>query len=250
MINQYFMELFQQIPRQGPGSFNDTKKAFESIRSRLPENPFILDIGCGSGVQTIDLAKLCSAHILALDNHEPFLTELEANAVQEGFENNIDVVLDDMNDLPFEDHSFDLIWAEGSLFIVGLENALADWYNLLKDNGYLVFSEAVYLKDEIPEPLFDFFEEEYPDMFTLNEALELINNNPNYQLIDHFTLSKKAWTSNFYDHLSELIVHEKQTQSGLSPEAKQTIQYLEKEIDTYNQYNEYFGYEFFVLKTQ
>jgi ubiquinone/menaquinone biosynthesis C-methylase UbiE len=36
-----------------------------------------LDIGCGLGMQTIELAKLSKGQIDALDNHQPFLDQLD-----------------------------------------------------------------------------------------------------------------------------------------------------------------------------
>ena len=38
----------------------------------LPKNPRILDIGCGLGMQTIELAMLSEGQIDALDSHQPF----------------------------------------------------------------------------------------------------------------------------------------------------------------------------------
>jgi len=43
----------------------------------LPENPRTLDVGCGPGMQTIELAKRSSGQIYALDNHQPFLEQLK-----------------------------------------------------------------------------------------------------------------------------------------------------------------------------
>ena len=50
----------------------------------LPRNPRILDIGCGPGMQTIELAKLSDGHIDALDNHQPFLGQLDLKIKKEG----------------------------------------------------------------------------------------------------------------------------------------------------------------------
>jgi SAM-dependent methyltransferase len=248
MIDQYFMELFERIPRQGPGSKEDTTRAFKAIKSSLKDRPYILDIGCGKGVQTIDLARLSGGHVIALDNHEPFLTELEANAIQAGLDNHVDVYEGDMMSLPFNPESFDLIWAEGSAFIMGLESALEYWHSFIKKDGFAVISDAVYLQDEIPEPVFEFFEEEYPGMLTLNEGIELLKDEEKYRLIDHFTLSKEAWTTHFYEHLKREIDLFRENELSKNLKAKPTLEYLESEIDLYNQFNDYFGYEFWILR--
>ncbi|MDE4907624.1 class I SAM-dependent methyltransferase [Methanogenium marinum] len=55
------------------------KKAFE-LSELNTEGAEILDIGCGSGMQTIALAKLCTECIInAVDIHQPFLDDLKTS---------------------------------------------------------------------------------------------------------------------------------------------------------------------------
>ncbi len=54
---EYLYELCEALPRCGPGDNEFTKRVFYAI-SKPPKHPFILDIGCGTGVQTIELAKI------------------------------------------------------------------------------------------------------------------------------------------------------------------------------------------------
>ena len=41
----------------------------------LRPQPRILDIGCGPGSQTVELAKLNGRYVIGLDNQEPFIVE-------------------------------------------------------------------------------------------------------------------------------------------------------------------------------
>ena len=50
----------------------------------LPKNPGILDIGCAPDMQIIELAKLSDGQIDALDNHQPFLDQLDLKIKKEG----------------------------------------------------------------------------------------------------------------------------------------------------------------------
>jgi hypothetical protein len=43
---EYFYELFEALPRGGPGDEEFTRRAFNTIPNP-PERPLILDIGCG-----------------------------------------------------------------------------------------------------------------------------------------------------------------------------------------------------------
>ena len=64
---EYLYELCEALPRSGPGDNEYTKRAFNSI-PQPHKHPFILDIGCGQGMQTIELAKISDGKIITLDN--------------------------------------------------------------------------------------------------------------------------------------------------------------------------------------
>lgn len=46
-----------------------------------------------------------------------------------------------MFELPFSANTFDIIWSEGAIFIIGFEQGLREWKPFLKLGGYLVLSE-------------------------------------------------------------------------------------------------------------
>ncbi|MDI9576678.1 MAG: hypothetical protein IAX22_02475 [Candidatus Bathyarchaeota archaeon] len=50
----------------------------------LPANPRVLDIGCGPGMQTIEVAEQSSGLIEALDGRQPFLDQLKLNVKKFG----------------------------------------------------------------------------------------------------------------------------------------------------------------------
>ena len=111
-LNNIFFEIHSGLPREGPGDNESTKKAYLMLRN-LPEEPRVLDVGCGPGMQTIALAKLSRGRIIALDNHQQFLDDLKRKAEAEGVSGRIKVVNGDMCALNFMAKSFDVIWAEG-----------------------------------------------------------------------------------------------------------------------------------------
>jgi len=47
-MDDLFYEIFEDLPRQGAGDQEFTKKTLSMVAG-LPENPEILDIGCGMG---------------------------------------------------------------------------------------------------------------------------------------------------------------------------------------------------------
>jgi ubiquinone/menaquinone biosynthesis C-methylase UbiE len=112
---KYFFEVYGTLPQAGPGDDASTAQAYKMIKG-LPAGPNILDIGCGPGRQTLELARLSQGQIIALDNHQPFLDKINKDAAKTGLTQYITTVNQDMNKINFPAGSFDLIWSEGALY--------------------------------------------------------------------------------------------------------------------------------------
>ena len=105
MKMDYFYELFEDLPRQGPGCREATLRALALLKD-LPSKPSVLDIGCGCGMQAQILARQLKTKILAIDNHKPMLDHLDRAATHQGLE--IDTRELSMIDMPFGEESFNL----------------------------------------------------------------------------------------------------------------------------------------------
>jgi SAM-dependent methyltransferase len=241
---EYFYELFRGLPRGGPGDNDSTRKAF-SYLDDLPVKPLMLDIGCGPGMQTIEVAKLSRGMVIALDNYQPFLDKLMQTAKIENVQKNIIPKLQSMHEMDFEIETFDVIWSEGALYFLGFKNGLMECYRLLKLGGYLAVTEAVYLKPDPPEPVVDFWKE-YPDITDIQGNIDFIKST-DFELITHFTLPASSWTDDYYDPMEKRIKILKEKYDG-NKEALAVLESMQKEIDDFRSYSEYFSYEFFVMR--
>ena len=72
-------EFFSSMERQGPGSTDATLTALRFI-DNLTDKSLIADIGCGTGGQTMTLAKHVEGKITALDLFPDFINILNRNA--------------------------------------------------------------------------------------------------------------------------------------------------------------------------
>lgn len=241
---KYFYELFYNLPRGGPGDNKSTKKAFSYLKN-LPDEPLILDIGCGHGIQTLELARISKGKIIALDNYQPFLDILIQNATKLGFDNRIISKNQSMLKMDFKKATFDIIWSEGALFIMGFENGLKKCKQILKKHGYLVVSEAVLLLPNLPKPLKEFWDKEYPDIKDIESNISLIKN-IGFNVISHFTLPKTCW-NNFYSQMNKKIKELKKKYKDKKV-ALDVFKNFQEEAKMYDRYYNYYGYEFFIMQ--
>ena len=243
----FFFEIHKDLPREGPGDSESTRRAFRKL-SALPEEPVILDVGCGPGAQTLDLAQQSDGVIYAVDTHQPFLDRLQEKVTELGLEKRIHVLNQSMKELQFPPASFDLIWSEGAIYIIGFEAGLRTWKPLLKPGGYFAVSELTWLKPDPPPPekVKEFWNVGYPAMKSLEENLDIIHA-CDYYLIDYFVLPNSSWTENYYQPMQARIAMLREKYRS-DPERIQVLDLEQEEIDIFNQYNDWYGYVFYIMQ--
>jgi ubiquinone/menaquinone biosynthesis C-methylase UbiE len=246
-MEQIYYQIFEALPRQGPGDERSTKKAFQKLAG-LPEHPNILDIGCGSGGQTLVLAKLTPGKITALDNHAPFIEKLKLNARRAGYVERIQCVVGDMNSMNFPKRSFDVIWSEGAAFVMGFNNALKAWRPLLRPKGYMALSELVWFKKRAPKEVKDFFAREYQDMKYYEHIFPIIES-AGYKMIDYFPLPGKSWWTDYYTPVEKKLAEMRRKYRN-DKKAQAIFDSFQLEIDTHRKYSQYYGYGFYIMQKE
>ncbi len=241
-MDRFFFELFEALPRQGPGNFESTSKALKKLPP-MRGDIRILDSGCGTGAQTIALAKLTGGRITAVDNHRPFLEILKRRARAEGLEEKIECVQGDMASLGFPPETFDLAWSEGAAYSVGLETALGHWNQFIKPGGFLVLSELVWFRRNPPEEPVKFFSAEYPGMKYFEDVF-VLPEKTGYRLIDYFPLPEEAWLDDFYLPAERKISEMMQKYGG---EARDSLKAMLDEIEIFRKYSSSYGYGFYLM---
>ena len=245
-VRRLFFELHSGLPREGPGSRACTARAL-AIAGSLPAAPRVLDIACGPGMQTMDLADLLpEAASVALDNHAPFLAEVDRRAAARGAGPRVTTVRADMAAIPFPSASFDLIWCEGAAYIVGVETALRQWRPLLRPGGKLALTEAVWLRPDPPDPLRRWWAEGYPAMRDVDSCRSLVRA-CGYTLLGDFVLPESAWWDDYYEPIRTRLAQLSPAYAG-NPIWEAILQDHETEIETYRQYASCYGYVFLVMQ--
>jgi ubiquinone/menaquinone biosynthesis C-methylase UbiE len=200
-----------------------TRKAFQMLPKL--EKPRILDIGCGSGVPTIELAKLSDGEIIGIDINQSLLDELNRKTKEEGFSSRVKTVKCSLFEIDFPDESFDIIWAEGSIWIIGFEKGLKEWNRLLKPNGFLV------VHDEIK---------------TVSNKIKKIPS-CGYKLVDYFSLPEDAWWTKYCRPL-EIRIKELRMKYKNNSDALKAIENCKNEIDLVKRNPKEHSSAFFVMQ--
>jgi len=242
-----FFKLYEGLKRQGPGSKKDTLRALNIIEDNLPESPRIIDIGCGCGAQTLDLAENTNGEITAVDIYQPFLDNLLERAEERDLKASIKILNEDMQKLSFPKSTFDIIWSEGAIYLMGMENGLNLWKNFLTHRGFIVFSEISWFRDDPPEKVFRFWKENYPPLKTISQNIKSIEE-IGFKVTDHFSLPVTAWWQNYYHPLLERI-KSIQIMPDIDKDMQEVIDETYEEVELFRDYSDWYGYEFYIMQS-
>jgi len=193
----------------------------------LPElkEPRILDLGCGTGIPTIEIAVLSRGLISAVDKDRAALETLRAKVRALDLKKHIFIKKQDFRHLKYKNEFFDIVWCEGAVAAIGFENGLRLWRRFLKQGGYMV------IHDEIK---------------AYQHKLGLIPES-GYHLKEYFMISASIWMREYFQPLDRRITQLKQKYA----DDKNILELLEKEayeVDRFRQNPEEFASIFYILK--
>lgn len=242
-----FFEIFNGLPRQGPGDAASTVKALSLVPGIGPETR-VLDLGCGTGLQTRVLAQNSAARVVAIDNHLPFVEEANHQARALGIANRVDTRVGDMRQLDFGPGSFDLIWCEGAIYVVGFAAGLRSWRPLLAPGGHLAVTEVCWSRPDPPVECAAFWAREYPAIRELSALLTIVEE-CGYDTVGHFALPSSSWWDDYYAPLEQHITQFRARHRD-EADAQALADQIQREIDIWHAYSAFYHYEFFVMRAR
>lgn len=242
---EIFFEVYEALPRQGPGSRDCAARALR-LCGGLHRSPAVLDLGCGVGGQTLQLAELTSGSIIAIDSHAPSIERLKETLAARGLSQRVQAHVGDMAHPEQLPDSFDLIWSEGALYNIGLGNALRVCHGLLRPGGYLAFTDAVWRKENPPPEVKASFDLDYPTMGTATDVVTAIQQG-GFEFFGRFTLPDDAWWDDFYSPMEHRI-KELRGKYDSDADALAILDQLSQEPEMHRRYSDYYAYEFFVAR--
>jgi len=221
MTEDTAFQLDKDVIRKGLSKY--TRKAYHVLPQL--DKPRILDVGCGSGVPTMELERLSKGQITGLDTNQSLLDKLARKIKQAGLSNRVKTVNGSILDMDFPDESFDIIWSEGSIWIIGFERGLRDWRRFLKPKGFLVVHD---------------------ETGNITEKLELVSS-CGYDLLEYFILGKDIWRREYYAPLEKRI-NEIRTKHADDPRTLAALDSDQREVDMFKDNPERCESVFFIMQ--
>jgi len=238
-------EYFSGMERQGPGSPEVTNQALSFIDNLTNESK-IADIGCGTGGQTVVLAKHTSGHIIGIDLFADFIDILNANIKRLNLQNRVDGIVGSMDNLSFQNEELDLIWSEGAIYNIGFERGMKGWHKFLKKGGFIAVSEASWFTGKRPAEIDRFWKDAYPEMGIISDKVKQMEK-AGYVPVAIFVLPENCWTEHFYGPQALVQENFLKKYAG-NKNAEDLVKNERHEAELYYKYKEFYGYVFYIGK--
>jgi cyclopropane fatty-acyl-phospholipid synthase-like methyltransferase len=243
---ELLIDFHKDAERQGPGSDTDTLRALRFIDLDEKRKLKVADIGCGSGAQTICLARNLNAKITAVDLFPEFLDKLNIDSKKLGLHDKIITIEKSMDDLPFIKEEFDIIWSEGAIYIIGFEDGIKKWKEYLKIGGYIALSEITWTTKSRPAEIEAHWNNEYPQIDTASNKMRILEEN-GFSPVGYFYLPESSWINTYYKPMEDRF--DKFLTKHKNSELAQGIVDTEKdEIRKFRTYKDYLSYGFYIAR--
>jgi len=246
-MENYFYEAFEGLTRLAPGSERSTKKAISLVNIPREKELKILDIGCGTGIHTVLLAEAFpNAQITAVDMNEQYLDMLKKQLHTKRFEDRVHILNTSMFEMDFLTETFDIIWAEGSIYIAGFQEGLKKWKTFLKQDGTLICSEISWLHANPSPECKEFWGQAYPEINSIPAKMNQIEE-LKYVYDFSFVLPKENWIEEYYNPLERNLTDMEKRHVD-NPDALEVIELIRQEIRLYHENVNDYSYVFYGMK--
>jgi SAM-dependent methyltransferase len=246
MTAHIHQEIHQGLDSVSEGRLRFVRKAFGLLPS--VDRPRILDVGCGRGGTTFELARLSGGDVMAIDIDAHALDELTARAIDENLCGKIRVMNCSMSNMVFEDGSIDIIWAEGSIHTIGFEEGLETFRRFLAPRGSLVIHEMAWLRPDPPIEIADYWRRIFSGIRTLPEYIAVIPRY-GYHMIGHFALPEDFWWKEYYKPLQNRLDTLRDKYKG-DPRALRMVENQQREVDLYKKHSHWYGSVYVLMQKQ
>lgn len=240
------IDLYRDLERQGVGGRAETAKVM-ALANLDPTKPYkILDIGCGTGAASLQLAESLNATLTAVDLLPEFLQVLDQRAAAQNLADRIQTRQCAMDQLPFAAESFDILWSEGAIYNVGFKAGISHWWPFLKPGGLLIVSDITWLCQPQPPEVQQYWQTAYAEIDTAAAKIQQLSEN-GYIPLAYYALPSNCWLEHFYLPLQAGFEAFLKRHAHSEP-AKSLVAETQKEIEMYKNHSQVYTYSFFIAQ--
>ena len=127
-----------------PGGKRSTEELFRL--ARIDKSHRVLEVGCGVGTTAIEVARRFGAAVTAVDVDPRMVAAASANVAGAGVAGQVEVHAADVQELPFDDESFDRVVIEAVTMFVDRERAALEAVRICRRGGRVVDHEFIWRK--------------------------------------------------------------------------------------------------------
>ena len=239
------IESHAGLERQGFGSPEMTVKAL-SFLDNINNISRVVDLGCGTGGQTMVLAQNIAGEIIGVDQFSEFINILNHNAVKLNLEKRVKGIVGSMEDLSFQKEEFDLVWSEGAIDSIGFEKGMTYWNGFLKKDGYIAVTCPSWFTDEHPAEVEKFWADAGSGLDSIGNNISIMQK-AGYILVAAFILPESCWTDNYFTprEAAEKALLVKYAGNETVAAYVEADRY---EVELYSKYKKHYGYVFYIGK--
>ncbi|MCL2665212.1 MAG: class I SAM-dependent methyltransferase [Defluviitaleaceae bacterium] len=240
-------ETHAGFERQGFGSPEATLKAL-GFAENFRDIKKALDIGCGTGGQTLALAQNISGGVVGMDICPQFIDVLNSKAARLGLQERVKGMTGSMDALPFAAGEFGLVWCEGVLDSNNFKQMLAYWNTFLAGGGHAAVSCPAWISDRRPSEVENFWGGYGCALESIGGYISMMHG-AGFNFVAAFALPEECWTDNYF-------VPRAKADNALAvkyPNSEVLKAYIaenKEEADLYEKFNKDYGYFFYWAKKQ
>ena len=242
LIDDLLYEIHAGLERQGIGSLEMTVKAL-SFLDNGNKISRVVDLGCGTGGQTMIIAQNIPGKITGVDIYPKFIDVFNDNTKKLNLQDRVNGIVGNIEDLPFQKEEFDLILSEGVIDYIGFEKGVTYWNGFLKKNGYIAVTCPSWISDEHPNEIQKFWMDAGSGLDTIDHNISVMQKS-GFNFVAAFTLPENCWMNYF--------IPREEANKSLSEKhpGNKTLEECVKgdtyEMELYQKYKQYYGYVFYI----
>lgn len=130
------------------------QKATDELVERLGirKNSYILDVGCGTGITSCNLAKTIGCTVVGVDIRPEMIERCKEGANRMNVQDKVEFKIGDAYKLPFKTNTFDAVMSESVLAVLSnRKRALKEYLRVAKKGGTIGTNEVIWIKKPTPE---------------------------------------------------------------------------------------------------